>query len=169
MQYILWNLPYLACPDTSRRSVGPPVLERWGRSGHSETGARFDRGRSEGAAGHYLTGLESTIQEQSLCGDGGRMEERWGSRKRIWVQTSKQANKQTSKQVNKQTSPERLRGAAGMENWGPEETGNRSRPDHTSTCSPGGSPHHHQKMASPSPSLDTDSPLSRTIRIREWK
>jgi len=101
MQYILWNLPYLACPDTSRRSVGPPVLERWGRSGHSETGARFDRGRSEGAAGHYLTGLESTIQEQSLCGDGGRMEERWGSRKRIWVQTSKQANKQTSKQANK--------------------------------------------------------------------
>jgi len=29
------------------------------------------------------------------------MEERWGSRKRIWVQTSKQANKQTSKQANK--------------------------------------------------------------------
>ena len=30
--------------------MGSPVLGRWGRSGHSETGARFVRGRSEGSS-----------------------------------------------------------------------------------------------------------------------
>lgn len=174
MQYILWNLPYLACPDTSRRSVGSPVLERWGRSGHSETGARFVRGRSEGGSRplfnrprvHY-TAAVVVWRRWEDGGEVGEQGEDLGALCRSTQQASKQASPDTGwYQVG--ASPERFRGAAGMENWGPEEAGNRSRPDQTSSCSPGGSHHHHQEMASPSPSLDTDSPLSRTIRTREW-
>ena len=76
--------------------------------GASAEGAR-------GAAGHYLTGRESPIHQQSLCGGGGRMEERWRSRERIWVHCAGAHNKSRD-WYQSGASPERLRGAAGMEN-----------------------------------------------------
>lgn len=82
MQYILWKSSISPAP-TPPRSVSPRCQGRY------ETGARWERG-ARGTAGHYLTGRESTIHQQSLCGGGGRMEERWRSRERIWVHTQTQ-------------------------------------------------------------------------------
>ena len=100
MQYILWNFPYLVCPDTSRRSVGSPVLGRWGRSGHSETGARFVRGRSERSSRplfnrprvHYTPAVVVWRRWE----DGGEVEEQeedLGALCRSTQQASKQASK----------------------------------------------------------------------------
>ena len=75
------------------------------------------------ATGHYITGQESPVQQQSLCRGGERMEDKvGGSSGRIWVHC-----------VVHTTSPEGPRGAAGMRKLRPgtsrEQKPSRSDPE----------------------------------------